>query len=613
MFFQRMLYRARILAALAFALCLAACGGGSGSGSSSGGGGSTANGTNCSQPTSSDVNGCGYVSLSDTSGQFLTYTVTVKQFTLTRQDGITQNVLPGPTTVDFARYAAVSEFLSLNAMPSGNYVSGVLTLDYSGSDIVAQDGSGNAVKLAPVDSSGHALGTQTVTVTFDNSHMFGLFAGTPELLNLDFDLDASNIVNSNHTVTVEPVLFATIDPSGVTQQIRGVVDSVDTGNNSFTVDLRPSGSGDYGKVIVYSVSNTSFVANQKVSFGASGISALKANGDNKLVLVQGSFNLTNHHFEAQQVFAGSSVPGGSADSIEGIVTARSGNTLTLRSAAVSRAGQGTTFSDGVTVTLGTGTVVRASKDPGTTLNSTDISVGQQLLVFGRLTSGSSLDASNGFALLEWTQVDGGFLAVGGTGPSTANITLNVEGFEDRPISLFDLTGTGSNPGNYVISVPCTCLGDGVGVGDNVIISGFVTPFGAAPPDFDGQTLIDFKNSGTLLSVAWNGGTGNAFSSLDAHGIVANLNSSPGVHRLLQADTITDLSASNNATVVGPSSGTFVVLKNGNGQVYTSFSSFVSAVQSALSGGAKVHGFFAVGGYSSSTHVLTATSAAVALQ
>lgn len=213
MSFQLKVSRALLAAALTLALGLSACGGGGGSSDSTTlpPGGGTGNGTDCTQPTSNDVDGCSYVALSDETGDFLVYTVKVDNIVITRRDGTTASLVPGKTTVDFAQYTTLSEFLSLNALPAGDYVSGVITLDFTGADIEVQDSSGNAKKLRPVDASGHALGTVDVTVTLDSDHPLGLFPGESHVLGIDFDLDASNTVNSDGTVTVDPFLTASVD------------------------------------------------------------------------------------------------------------------------------------------------------------------------------------------------------------------------------------------------------------------------------------------------------------------------------------------------------------------------------------------------------------------
>ena len=72
-------------------------------------------------------------------------------------------------------------------------------------------------------------------------------------------------------------------------------------------------------------------------------------------------------------------------------------------------------------------------------------------------------------------------------------------------------------------------------------------------------------------------------------------------------------------VVGPGSAETkkpivgqLISKDGTVQLYLSFANFVSALNSDLSGGAKVRGFFAVGGFDGPDNLLSATTIAVIL-
>ncbi len=614
--------RLLLAAALSFALGLTACGGGGSSGSSGSvtpPGGSSADGTDCTAPNSNNVDGCAYVSLGDSTGDFLAYTVKVTSLSITRRDGTVAELIPANTTVDFAQYTSLSELLTLSAVPAGDYVSGSITLDYAGADIEAQDASGNAVKLRPVDSTGKALGNVTLAINLDSDHPLGLFPGTPHVLGLDFDLDASNTINSNNTVTVEPFLVASVDPdSANTEEVRGPLSATSIGTDSFTVGLKPfqAGSGDYGKLVVFGTASTTYIVDQKVYTGSAGVAALAAAGDTTAVQAQGSLNFGNHRFVATQVLAGSSVPGGSKDAVQGVVVARNGNTLTVRGGSLYRTTQAVDFDDTVTVDVDNSTVVRESDKPKTTKTIANISVGQRILAFGKFGSASStkLDAAAGFVLLEFTDVDGSVLSLVDAGMNSS-VNLDVEAIQDRPISMFDFTGTNSDPTNYEVALPCSCLNTGVNVGDPVTVSGFAPKFGSAPPDFAAQALTDFNLADSVISATWASGTANAFTSVEAgSGIVVNLSSSPVVHTLREGAEVTDLNSLPSVpAVVSKSLGVFAILKDGNVQLYVNFSNFVSALNTDLSGGARVKGFFAIGGYDSTDSLLNATEVAVILK
>jgi hypothetical protein len=563
------------------------------------------------------VDGCAFVSLGDDTGDFLTYKVKVTDLSITRRDGTVAKLLPAATTVDFAQYTSLSEFLTLAAVPAGDYLSGSITLDFTGSDIEAQDASGNAVKLRAVGSSGKPLGNLTVAITLDADHPIGLFPGTPHVFGIDFDLNASSTINSNNTVTVDPFLVASVDSqTASSEEVRGSLSG--TGTGSFTLGLQPfrGGSGDYGNVVVHSEPSTIYVVNQKVYFGTSGIAALAAAGNAPAVLVQGSFNFGSHRFVATQVMAGSSVPGGTKDAVEGVVISRSGNTLTLLGSTLYHTSHSVVFNDTAKVTLANSTAVRNIESPRTAGSIANISVGQRVLVFGKFDSATSstLNAAGGFALLEFTDVDGSVLSLVDAG-TNSSVNLDVQTIGGRPISMFDFTGTNSDPTNYEVALPCSCLNTGVNIGDPVIVSGFAAKFGVAPPDFNANALTDFNLADSVISATWPSGTANAFTSIEASsGIVVNLSSSPAVHSLREGAEVSDLNTLPSVpAVVTKDLGVFAILKGGNVQLFVNFKAFVSALNSDLSGGAKVKGFFAVGGYDSADSLLETTQVAVILK
>lgn len=622
MFAQYSLLRMLPAAALSLLLGLAACGGGGGGSSGSGTvtppGGSASSGTDCTSPKTADVDGCAYVALDDVAGDFLVYTVKVTDLSLNKQDGTVAKVIPADTTVDFARYTSLSEFLSLNAIPAGDYVGGSITLNFSGADIEAQDASGNAVKLKPVDTSGKALGSVTLSISFDSSHALGAFPGTPHVLGIDFDLNASNTINSDNSVTVDPVIVAAADSAAnVTQQVRGSLSSTDVGEDNFTLDISPfqGGSGDYGDVIVRATSSTAYIVDQKVHIGSSGVKALDVDGKGTPVLAVGSFDFGKHIFIATQVLAGSSVPGGTKDAIEGVVVARNGNTLTLLDSNLYH-GSNVAFHDTATIDVDSSTVVRESDTPTISKSISNISVGQRILVFGKFTSATSttLNAAGGFALLEFTDVDGSVLSLVDAGENSS-VNLNVEAIGDRPISMFDFSSTPSNPSNFEVALPCSCLNTGVAIGDPVIVSGFAPKFGTSPPDFNAQALTDFNLADSILSVRWAGaGSRSAFSSVEASsGIVVNLSSSPSEADLREGAEVTDLSSlSAVPAAVSKALGIYAIQKSGSTQIYVNFTDFVAALQSDLSAGSKVKGFFAVGGYDGPDALLNVTEVSVIL-
>lgn len=576
--------------------------------------------TDCANPSASDQSACLYTSLTDADGQFDAYVVTVDSLTLTRLDGTVVNVLPNSTRVDFSQYTDLAEFLSLQSVPPGTYIKGSMVLDYSNADIEV-DVNGVATPANVVDTSGNPVTTLTVGVDLINSGGLVLKPGVPALFGLDFDLSASNLVDTSSatpTVTVSPVLYASINAdSGKTQQVRGPLASVDAANSVFTLGLRPffNRSGSFGSPAIHVTAMTTFLINAQTYTGAAGLAALDAAGTTTAVLARGSFDFNSRQFVATEVDAGSSVAGGTLDAVRGVVTAVSGSTLTVRGATLIRSQQSAVFADTVTVTDGAGTTVRQRGSASTNLTTADISVGQHVLFMGTLTntgaSSLALDVTSGYAILLNTHLGA---TVSSTG--SGSLTVNLQSIQGRPVSLFNFNGTSSNPTAYSVSTGSLSL-SGVNSGDPVGLSGFVTPFGSAPPDFKADAIADYQNADAHLVVGYvvNGGSTSPFASLDATaGIVIDMsNSAIGfAHYVRRGPVITTLTSALDPTVKPDGNLGLYAIKHADGslQLFITFSGFVSALQTDLNGSNRVEGVFAIGAYDQSTGIMSANRIAV---
>jgi len=260
--------------------------------------------------------------------------------------------------------------------------------------------------------------------------------GIPRVLSLDFDLQKSNTVDmtvSPPEVTVEPVLYAEVDrESDKPQRLRGPLQSVNVNNGTFHLFIHPfharlvTGARPFGSVNVHTDENTYFEIDGQAYIGAEGLAVLALEPKFTGVVVRGFYRLKPKRFEATEVYAGSSVPGGEMDVVTGSVVARNADTLTLRGVTVQRSDGVVVFNDTVTVTVDDSTRVRkaASVEDYTQL---DISVGQQ---------SPAEDAD------------------------PANYELNVGTLDVSPVE----------------------------VGSAVHARGFVTPFGSAPKDFDATSV-----------------------------------------------------------------------------------------------------------------------------
>src|SRR5258706_3592779 len=115
--------------------------------------------------SSTDEMGVVGISLTDTAGDFLSYTVDVTSLTLTKADGTVVQALPLRTRVDFARLVDLTEFVTAVTIPSGNYVSATLNLDYANADIQVDDGTGVPVPPVPPANIRDSQGVQVTTLS----------------------------------------------------------------------------------------------------------------------------------------------------------------------------------------------------------------------------------------------------------------------------------------------------------------------------------------------------------------------------------------------------------------------------------------------------------------
>src|SRR6266568_8333146 len=251
----------------------------------------------CGNPTDEGVVAIG---LTDTPGDFLTYTVDVTSLTLTKADGTFVQTLPQRTRVDFAQIVDLTEFMTGATIPAGSYVSATLNVDYTNADIQVDNGNGVPVPVAPAnihDSQGVQVTTLSMSVKFDNARQLVIAPLRSSLLDLDFNLAASNLVDMSGidpVVTVNPLLVADVNPDAPKpHRIRGPLDAVDMQAGSFTLILRPFNllQGDHGRVAFLTDSNTTFEIDQAGFTGSAGLAALAAKRFAATIAI-GSLDLT---------------------------------------------------------------------------------------------------------------------------------------------------------------------------------------------------------------------------------------------------------------------------------------------------------------------------------
>jgi hypothetical protein len=609
----RTMLRSSWLGALALA-GLAGCGGSGGSDPAS------------SPPATADT-GTLLISLTDADGDFVGYSVDVLSVTLQRRGGGTVEVLPAKTRIDFAQLTELSDLLAVATLAPGDIVGGKIRLDYAGAEVLVESG-GDVVRANVVGANGAPLGVTELDIQLAAREHLVITRGRAALLAIDFDLKASHDVDLTQSpprVTARPYIVAEVEP--VTEKelrLRGALVSTDVAGSSYTVDVRPwfLPTGAHGRVTVHTTPTTSFEIDGVPATGAAGLAALAAKPAGTMTVAFGTLSRLEHRFTAEIVHAGDSVSGERIDAVHGNIVARKGDQLTVKGAFAVRRDHVVRFHRTVLVNVGTNTKVLKTGTPGTVLDASVLSVGQNIVAFGMLTepptdtTPATFDATNGRVRMLPTYLHG---AVNAVVPGQLN--LNLRGIDRLSIDAFDFTGTGTtpsqdaNPADYEVATGTMGLAN-VAAGEAARVIGFVRPFGVAPPDFEGRTVVDHRALPALLGIGWGrSGTTAPFSSMGATGLVLDIdNQSIGErHHLYVGMRAIDLTTlATPPTLAPPVTGRAIygISVGTDIRLFTSFAEFSSELATLLGGGRPAIALAASGSYDAPSATLRATHIAV---
>lgn len=573
------------------------------------------------------------ISVQDTSGQFLSYQVGIDSITLTRNDGIVVEPLSTPQTVDFTQITDIPELLGSPALPTGSYISVSITLDYTTPSIWAQS-NGQPVELAPVDTTGQAMTAAIITVTFDPKNPLVINYQQSTRLAIDLDLAASSTINTSSQVVVQPFMYAT--PAAVDSTVmraRGLYVTQMSVTSGFIMNARPfiDQVSALGAETVNTTAQTYFNVNGNIYAGAAGLAALTTLPEDTLIVAYGTLGDLSGitpTFNATSVYAGLIVQSPLDDEITGVVSARSGNTLTIAGGTFFTTLGQTQYFPTSTVTLGSNTLVSVDGTAATGLTSDSVSVGQQVMIFGQSTLSAtdvlSTDATAGAVRLQPTRLWG---TLNSATPGSASLNmLTLQNFDP---AAFSFAGTGAsaaqnaNPAAYVVNTG-TVDESGTAAGTVLQVDGLVSPFGTAPPDFTATAITPGTATEQQLVVIWNGtGATAPFTSTNySAGLTVNLASTniSTVHYIATGPSTVDLTTlpssplittanvpqNNLQLAVGlPTVGDTV----GTGTSVTmasSLASFDAALTANLNATNGIYSLVAVGQYDSATNTFNAT-------
>src|SRR6267378_1728039 len=567
------------------------------------------------------------ITLSDTSGDFATYRVAIDSISLTDTNGATWIPIPQmpPESVDLAALTDLTELLGVQAAPPGTYKSATLTLDYNNASIWVNL-NGEAVAATPLSSTGTTPTISTVTVTFDPNNPLVITRGASTRLAIDFNLAASNSINpatTPPTVTVRPFVVMTPAPVDATvMRVRGLFVTAQSGSSDFVLNVRPliDLASALGAVTVSTTTQTYFNINGVAYTGAAGLTALALLPTETTVVAAygtlGDLSGITPGFHATSVYVGTSLESPLAEHIGGVVSARSGNTLTVHGATLrspvpvaGTAYAAAAYANNATVTIGSGTLVSEDGVAAGGLTPAAISVGQQLDVSGQATVDTagkiSLDATAGQLRLASTRI-WGTLNSATAGSATLDI-LSLGNFAPAGFNFAGTGATAANPSAYVVNTG-SLDESGIAASTLLQVDGMVNAFGSAPPDFTAAAITAGTATEQRLVIEWvNGGAPAPFLTDSTAGLVVALNNANlgTIHEIrtgpaaLDLKTLSSFPASPLITTVGADQSKLqlaigsATLSPGV-SVFNSIGGFAAALSSTFNGTNKIYRLVAVG-------------------
>ncbi len=465
--------------------------------------------------------GIAWVTLqSEPAPDFAAYNVTIDAVSLTRNDGVVVSAIGTPEIVDMTTVGKIAEMWGSGAVPIGTYVSATVTFDYT-SAVIAVKVNGKPVQAKVLDAhTGVAPTTYAVTVNFDPSNPLVItptYASTSaQLLAVDLDLGASTIIDSTTSpvsVRVQPYVTVGVQrPDTRIIRVRGPLINSSLDVQTYSLYVRPfyDEANNIGTLSLFNRPDTVWTVNGKTYIGAPGLTAL-AGLSAGITMTAGyaqfvpDFNSLNQAaagtFYLSYVVGASTLEDQYTEGVSGEVVARKGNTLTLQNATLllNTADVFEYQFVPAQVLLGSGTIVTADDNKNlTTLNSNSIAVGQHIVARGLYSLAASgqatIDATGtssqntGSVRLQSTELFGPLVSA-----SPGSLVMSVEDINGWPVSDYDFTGNGAStpsPSAFSVSTGSLALPAGTAAGDPVFIAGYLSPYGAAPPDSSAVAVND---------------------------------------------------------------------------------------------------------------------------
>jgi len=522
-------------------------------------------------------------------------------------------------------------------VPQATYVAGTIRLDYSNAEVFVE-ASAAAKEAVVTDLDGIALQQTNLKIMLSNRDQLVVNKRRAHLLQLDFDLAASHqvdIVPTPATAASEQFIVAEVHPVDEKDiRVRGPLVDVNEDEMSYTIAVRPfhDRDGDFGRFKVNVSNETEFEVNGYLRIGTEGLRALSAAGPGTPTVAKGTLTVAERSFTADLVLAGYSVPGHDGDAVVGNVIKRDGNFLTIRGATIIPKDRPTHFHDDVVVEIGPNTKVFRDGHRVSDLSIDAISVGQRVTIRGNQPTPTTdalapqilFDATEGAVRMHVTHLSGVVNTrmhvthlsgvVNTIVPGQTDITLH--SIDRRRAGVFDFSGSGpsddvdADPDNYEVRTGSLTLAD-FAAGKPIVVWGFPTPFGMAPPDFTGRSVIDYTDVRSALGVGWGkDGTIAPFISAGSDGLVLDKQNMDidQRHHIKQGPVFIDLTSLDSNTTIIPRESDrmlFSIRSQDSLRLYSDWDDFVNDLSMSLNGATTARSMYAYGKYDVDTNVFTA--------
>jgi hypothetical protein len=547
------------------------------------------------------------------SDDLVSFLVQLKSFRLQRDSGGYASILPDPVGVNFADLADLARVLNVTSIPLGVYTVAEVTLNFTSASAVLTDHTGEA---ALVDGDGVPLAGDVV-VPIQLATPLTIERGNNYLLELDFDLDQSVLVDSGaNVVTVEPSLVLRIDPPPTHGlAIGGTLKSIDSAAGTFRIGL-PAAPGDPIPLITVAVeSATVFQLDGQASQGSAGLAALEgATALGEWVQAFGTVSPGSALFLASTVESGVGSYNGGSDIIDGHITGRVGNQLTVL--GHSNDSSHTTFQYNRSFTVDVSVDTRVLRRGSTqTYDLDDLNVGQGVRIFGVQVTNASMDASTTQDVVRIQPARLlGFVASPAAGGQLSVDLSRVDLRFENQFTWTDDGGTPADPSALVVdlgSLDATGIGGGMSP-TPVAVTGFFTATDVAASDFTAVAIENRALASSLVVIHDRAAGLNVQPTFASDSIAFSITGSVTTGELLLVDQgfvgATPLPTSPTPMVearILSGQGFYTVRDRTTGAVstYLTFAGFSNGLNQALLGGAVLYNVSAVGLYDSGTNTV----------